>query len=117
MRKLIATTNDQSSITYGFEDIAYKILGFTTNMTASGQPLKLTGIKDGTTTITVTAGNGATATCVVTVGTGQYTPDEKKGNQNNLNLPLIIGLSAGGGAILIAGLIVLIILLVKKKPV
>ena len=114
---LIATTNDQSSITYGFEDIAYKILGFTTNMTASGQPLKLTGIKDGTTTITVTAGNGATATCVVTVGTGQYTPDEKKGNQNNLNLPLIIGLSAGGGAILIAGLIVLIVLLVKKKPV
>lgn len=116
--QLVATTNDTSKVTYSFDELGYKILNFGSRSTfESGEQFKITGIKDGTTTITVTAENGATATCVVTVGTGQYTPDEKKGNQNNLNLPLIIGLSAGGGAILIAGLIVLIVLLVKKKPV
>lgn len=114
---LIATTSNQSSVTFGFEDIAYEILNFGASFTLeSGTPFKITGLKDGTTTITVT-GNGATETIIVKVGTGQYVdPDKPKPDKrNNANLPLIIGLGAGGGTILIAGLVVLIVLLVKKK--
>ena len=115
---LIATTNDNSNVTYAFDDMAYKVLNFGTQTTfASGEQFKITGIKDGTTTITVTSPNGGSATCVVTVGTGQYIEPSKpdKKNNNKVNLPLVIGLSGGGGAILVAGLVVLIILLVKKK--
>lgn len=115
---LIATTNDNSNVTYAFDDMAYKVLNFGTQTTfASGEQLKITGIKDGTTTITVTSPNGGSATCVVTVGTGQYVEPNKpdKKNNNKVNLPLIIGLGGGGGAILIAGIVVLIVLLVKKK--
>ena len=116
--ELIATTNDQSPVTFTFEDVAYKILGFGSTTAASGQPLKLTGLANGTTTITVTSTNGGSATCVVTVGTGQYVePSKPKSGDRNKNLPLIIGLGGGGGAIVLAGLIVLIVLLVKKKPV
>ncbi|MBO4856075.1 MAG: endonuclease [Bacilli bacterium] len=116
--ELIATTNDQSPVTFTFEDVAYKILGFGSSTAASGQPLKLTGLANGTTTITVTSTNGGSATCVVTVGTGQYVePSKPKSGDRNKNLPLIIGLGGGGGAIVLAGLIVLIVLLVKKKPV
>ncbi len=40
--ELIATTNDGTSVTFGFEDVAYKILGFGSSKAESGQPLKLT---------------------------------------------------------------------------
>ena len=115
--ELIATTNDGTSVTFGFEDVAYKILGFGSSKAESGQPLKLTGLKDGTTTITVTAGNGATATCVVKVGTGVYKEDKNNKNKGAPNIPLIVGLSVGGGGglILVAGLVVLIVLIVKKR--
>lgn len=112
---LIATTSDGSEATFTFEPIAYQILNFTKTTAASGEPLKLQGLKDGTTTITVTSPNGGSATCVVTVGTGQYVEPNKPDKKNKVNLPLIIGLGGGGGAILVAGLIVLIVLLVKKK--
>lgn len=113
---LIATTSDGSEATFAFEPIAYQILNFTKTTAASGEPLKLQGLRDGTTTITVTSSNGGSATCVVTVGTGQYVEPSKPDKKNNkANLPLIIGLGGGGGAILIAGIVVLIVLLVKKK--
>ena len=116
--ELIATTKNNATVSYAFEDVAYKILSFGSAPTQSGQPFKITGIKDGTTTITVTASNGATATCVVTVGTGEYKEDNgggKNKSNNTLSLPLVIGLSGGGGLLLVAGLVVLIVLLTKKK--
>lgn len=115
---LIANTNDLSQVTYGFEANAYKILDFfDTKLTvASGEAFSITAVKDGTTTITVSSTNGGTATCVVTIGKGNTDVDPNK-KSNGINLPLVLGLSIGGGTILIAGLIVLIVLLVKKKPV
>ena len=112
-----AITSDDSEVTFTFEPIAYQILNFNKTTAASGEPFKLQGLKDGTTTITVTSPNGGSATCVVTVGTGQYVEPNKpdKKNNNKVNLPLVIGLGGGGGAILIAGIVVLIVLLVKKK--
>ena len=115
--ELIATTNDGSSVTFSFEDVAYKILGFSTTTAESGKPLKLTGLKDGTTTITVTSENGGSATCVVKVGTGVYKEDKNSKSKGAPNIPLIVGLSVGGGGglILVAGLVVLIVLIVKKR--
>ncbi len=119
---LIATTNDGSQVTYNFDDIAYEILDFNAIFTLnSGEPFKIKGLKDGTTTITVASSNGGLATCQVVVGTGQYVeptdPDKPNKKRGTINTPLVLGLGIGGGVILIAGLIVLIVLLVKKKPV
>ena len=115
---LIANTNDLSQVTYSFEANAYKILDFfDTKLTvASGEAFSITAVKDGTTTITVSSTNGGTATCVVTIGKSNTDVDPNK-KSNGINLPLVLGLSIGGGTILIAGLIVLIVLLVKKKTV
>ena len=127
-----ATTSNNSEIEVAWSSPNFdKIVDidwvFTVN---SGSPFRVKGLRNGTVEIVFTASNGANATCTVVVGTGIYneneqTPDpeepeepedpEEPKERRNSNLPLIIGLSAGGGTLLIAGLVVLIVLLVKKK--
>ena len=51
---LIATTKDQSNITWTFDDDGWEILNFNKIETASGEALNLKAIKNGTTTITAT---------------------------------------------------------------
>ena len=116
--ELIAITSDQSKITFEFDAIGYKILNFVKLETSSGDPLKITGLANGTSTITV-KGNNESISVTVVVGDGKYVPEEKSkdGKGFKLSTPAIIGISAGGGAVLIAGIVVLIVLLVKKKPV
>ena len=116
--ELIATTSDQSKVTFEFDAIGYKILNFAKLETNSGEPLKITGLANGTSTITV-KGNNESISVTVVVGDGKYVPEEKSkdGKGFKLSTPAIIGISAGGGALLIAGIVVLIVLLVKKKPV
>lgn len=115
---LIANTNDLSQVTYSFEANAYKILDFfDTKLTvASGEAFSITAVKDGTTTITVSSTNGGTATCVVTIGKGNTDVDPNK-KSNGINLPLVLGLSIGGGTILVAGLVVLIVLLIRRRTI
>lgn len=124
---LIATTNDQSNITWTFDEDGWEILNFVKTETASGEALNLKALKNGTTTVTATSGSNS-VTCTVICGTGQKDtpddddyepdkPDENKEKENNNRRNLIIGLSVGGGsAVLIAGIVVLVILLTKKKP-
>ena len=115
---LTATTNDDSFVTFSFDEIGKKILRSSKSYSDSGVPITLTGLRDGTAVITAKAENGATTTCTVKVGTGKYVPNGRDGgSSSNKNLPLIIGLSAGGGTILIAGLVVLVVILVKRKKV
>lgn len=129
---LIATTNDGSPVTYAFEDDdkAYDMLFFDFgDNIPSGTPYTLTGVKDGTVNLVVSSSNGGSVTIEVVVGDGVYKGKEGNGssenNENNktnpsisdVNLPLVIGLGAGGGVVLIAGITVLIIFLVKRKHV
>ena len=124
---LIATTKDQSNITWTFDEDGWEILNFTKIETASGEALNLKAIKNGTTIVTATSGNNS-VTCTIICGTGERDtpedqggdeeekPDDKKQDDNNMKL--IIGLSVGGGsAVLIAGVVVLVVLLTKKKPI
>ena len=106
---IYATAMDGGKITWTVDKAGAKALHLYESETASDAPLHLYGIKNGTATVTATCSTGESVTCVVKVGTGVA----KKEN----NLPLIIGLSAGGGTLVLGGLIVLIVLLVKKKPV
>ena len=116
---LIATTKDSSDITWEFDEYSYEILNFGSTTTQSGQALKITAIKNGTTTLRATS-QGNSVTCTIVCGTGIYDgqvePEKPNENRQNVNLPLIIGLSVGG-AVLVAGIVVLIVLLSRKKKV
>ena len=116
---LIATTKDSSDITWEFDEYSYEILNFGSTTTQSGQALKITAIKNGTTTLTAKS-NGNSVACTIVCGTGIYDgqiePDKPNKERKNINLPLVIGVSVGA-AVLVAGVVVLIVLLTRKKKV
>lgn len=107
---LIATVGNEDKITWTIDKAGEKVLHLYKKESVSGEKFYIYSLSNGVATLTATSSNGESVSCVVTIGTG-------KAKKANINTPLVVGLSAGGGTILIAGLIVLIILLVKKKHV
>lgn len=107
---LIATVGNEDKITWTIDKAGEKVLHLYKKESVSGEKFYIYSLANGVATLTATSSNGESVSCVVTIGTG-------KAKKANINTPLVVGLSAGGGTILIAGLIVLIVLLVKKKHV
>ena len=104
-----ATSSNGGTITWTKDN---NKVSLSTTSTTSGSPITITGVENGEVKLTAKNADGSTATCIVKVGSGGTS-----WNRGPQNLPLIIGLSCGGGLILIGGLVVLIVLLIKKKRV
>ncbi len=116
---LIATTLDSSDVNWVYDEYTCEILNFGTFTTRSGEPLKVTAIKNGTTTFTATSGSNSVS-CTIVCGTGIYDgsvepdkPNNDEKNKTSVPLPLIIGIAAG--VVLIAGVVVLVVVLTRKK--
>ena len=117
--ELIATAKAGGRINWLFDDQSWEVLNFGETITDSGKPLKITAIYNGIAVVTATSGSYSVS-CTIKCGTGipdnPVQPDNPNKKRQNLNLPLIIGVSVGS-SVLIAGIVILIVVLTRKKKV
>ena len=104
---LVTTTLDGSKVTYSFSEDASKYISYNAGKTTynSGEPMEIVGKKKGK--VLIYATNVTTkeqALCAITV--------------TEVNLPLVIGLGAGGGAaVFIVAPLVVILIAIKRRPI
>ena len=114
--ELIATTSNSSQVSWSTDDSNFEVIQISPWTTASGSPLRVKAVGEGTANITATSGQNK-VTCVITV-VKELPPQQNEELTNNKNnKALYLGLGIGLGFLLIAGVVVLIVVLTRKKKV